>query len=92
MLPRVAALLDMAQISDVIRIHDQNTFDHPIYAGNAIETVRSLDEKKILTIRATAFDSVKTKQSPCPIEQINKTNSNRTGTVYRTRIIQIRKT
>ena len=47
-LPRVAALLDTAQISDVTRVINQDTFEHPIYAGHAIETVQVLDEKKIL--------------------------------------------
>jgi electron transfer flavoprotein alpha subunit len=72
LLPRIAAKLDVAQISEVSRIIDQNTFEHPIYAGNAIETLRSLDKIKILTIRATAFDSINKQQSPCPIERIDK--------------------
>ncbi len=72
MLPRVAALLDVAQISDVLRIIDSKTLEHPIYAGNALETVRVLDEKTVATIRATAFDSVHTEQSPCPIERTEK--------------------
>lgn len=71
-LPRVAALLDVAQVSDVTKILDQNTFEHPIYAGNAIETVRVMDSKKVLTIRPTAFDAVVTTQSPCCIEHIEK--------------------
>lgn len=72
MLPRVAALLDVAQISDVLRIVDSKTVEHPIYAGNALETVRVLDEKAVLTIRVTAFESVHTQQSPCSIERIEK--------------------
>lgn len=54
-MPRVAAKLDVAQISDVTKIVTTNTFERPIYAGNAIETVESLDDKKVLTVRATAF-------------------------------------
>ena len=54
-MPRVAALLDVMQISDVIAIEGTDTFTHPIYAGNAIETVKSSDTKKIVTVRATAF-------------------------------------
>lgn len=72
LLPRVAARLDVAQISDVMRIIDQNTFEHPIYAGNAIETVRILDDKKILSIRTTAFDAVTSSQTACCIERMDK--------------------
>ena len=71
-LPRVAALLDVAQVSDVSKIIDHATFEHPIYAGNAIETVRVLDAIKVLTIRTTAFDPVITTQTPCSIESLDK--------------------
>ncbi len=71
-LPRVAALLDVAQVSDVSKIIDSNTFEHPVYAGNAIETVRVLDSKKVLTIRTTAFESVLDTQAPACIEKIDK--------------------
>lgn len=54
-LPRVAAVLDVMQISDVIKVVSQDTFDRPIYAGNAIQTVRSNDATKVLTIRIAAF-------------------------------------
>ncbi len=54
-MPRIAALLDVGQISDVSKIVDANTYERPIYAGNAIQTVSSSDAKKILTIRTTAF-------------------------------------
>ena len=54
--PRVAALLDVMQISDIISVEDENTFTRPIYAGNAIATVRSSDSKKVITVRGTAFD------------------------------------
>ena len=67
-LPRVAALLDVAQVSDVTAIINPETFEHPIYAGNALETVRVLDDKKVLTIRTTAFPSVETSQAACSIE------------------------
>ncbi len=54
-LPRVAALLDVAQISDIIKVVAADTFERPIYAGNAIQTVRSKDAKKVITVRTTAF-------------------------------------
>jgi electron transfer flavoprotein alpha subunit len=53
--PRIAAKLDVAQISDVIEVIDGSTFVHPIYAGNALETVQSSDAKKVVTVRPTAF-------------------------------------
>ena len=57
-MPRVAALLDVAQISDVIAVESADTFVRPIYAGNAIATVQSEDNVKVLTVRASAFDAV----------------------------------
>ncbi len=57
-MPRVAALLDVMQISDVIKVISPDTFERPIYAGNAIQTVQSSDKKKIITVRATAFPAV----------------------------------
>ncbi|GAA5136684.1 electron transfer flavoprotein subunit alpha/FixB family protein [Thalassotalea piscium] len=59
-MPRVAALLDVAQISDIIGVESADTFVRPIYAGNAIATVKSLDTKKVITVRSTAFDAVAT--------------------------------
>jgi len=54
-LPRVAALLDVMQISEITKVLAPDTFERPIYAGNAVETVRSLDAKKVATIRISAF-------------------------------------
>jgi electron transfer flavoprotein alpha subunit len=54
--PRVAAKLDVGQISDVTKVDSADTFERPIYAGNAIATVQSLDEKKVITVRTTGFD------------------------------------
>ena len=56
--PRVAVKLDISQISDVIKIIEKDTFVRPIYAGNALATVRSNDSKKIITVRPTSFDPV----------------------------------
>ncbi len=54
-MPRVAALLDVAQISEITAVHSADTFERPIYAGNAIQTVKSSDAKKVITVRTTAF-------------------------------------
>ena len=56
-MPRVAALLDAMVISDVTGIVDEGTFERPVYAGNAIQTVKSSDAKKVLTVRTTAFEA-----------------------------------
>ena len=56
--PRVAAKLDVAQVSEITAVIDADTFERPIYAGNAIATVKSSDAKKVLTVRSTAFDAV----------------------------------
>ncbi len=56
-MPRVAALLDVAQLSDITAVESENTFQRPIYAGNAIATVESLDPIKVITVRGTAFDA-----------------------------------
>jgi electron transfer flavoprotein alpha subunit len=54
-LPRVAALLDVMQISDILKVVDAETFERPIYAGNAIQTVKSGDPKKVITVRTSTF-------------------------------------
>ncbi len=54
-MPRVAALLDVMQVSDILSVESADTFLHPIYAGNAIQTVQATDAKKIITVRTTAF-------------------------------------
>lgn len=74
-LPRIAALMDVAQLSDISKIIDSNTFERPIYAGNAIETIRSLDEKKVLTVRTTAFEPVSKGAVACPIKTLEKDSS-----------------
>jgi len=67
-MPRVAALLDVQQISDIISVEDDNTFKRPIYAGNAIATVETSDTIKVLTVRGTAFDSAVAEGGNAPIE------------------------
>lgn len=57
-MPRVAALLDVEQISEIVSVESADTFKRPIYAGNGIATVQSADETKVLTVRGTAFDPV----------------------------------
>jgi electron transfer flavoprotein alpha subunit len=56
-MPRVAALLDVMQVSEIIKVVSPDTFDRPIYAGNAIETVQSGDKKKVITVRSAAFQA-----------------------------------
>jgi electron transfer flavoprotein alpha subunit len=68
-MPRVAALLDVAQVSEIIAIVDADTFKRPIYAGNAIATVKSLDSKKVITVRASSFD-LQDEQSPAPVNAV----------------------
>lgn len=75
-MPRVAALKDSQQISDVCEIIDQDTFVRPIYAGNALATIKSLDKVKFLTVRATAFQAAETHGGSADIIEgpIAKTN------------------
>jgi electron transfer flavoprotein alpha subunit len=68
--PRVAAKLDASQISDVIAIDSADTFQRPIYAGNAIATVQSSDVVKVATIRATAFEAAKVEGGRAPVTEI----------------------
>ncbi|ULO22509.1 FAD-binding protein [Methylocystis sp. SB2] len=68
-LPRVAALLDVMQVSDIIKVVSADTFERPIYAGNAIQTVRAKDAKKVITVRTTAFAAAPEGGS-APIETI----------------------
>ena len=67
-MPRVAALLDVQVLSDISGVVDADTFVRPIYAGNALATVRSSDTKKVITVRATAFDPVPAEGGSAPIE------------------------
>lgn len=71
-LPRVAAQLDVAQLSDVIKVLTHDTFEHPIYAGNAIETIQLLDRIKVLTVRTTAFMPMEGTQDLCPVMPLDQ--------------------
>ncbi|MFT0850931.1 FAD-binding protein [Achromobacter sp. F4_2707] len=66
--PRVAAKLDVAQISDIVAVESADTFQRPIYAGNAIATVQSADSVKVITVRTTAFDAVAAEGGSAAIE------------------------
>jgi electron transfer flavoprotein alpha subunit len=67
-MPRVAALLDVQPISDISGVVDADTFIRPIYAGNALATVKSADSKKVITVRAASFDPVPTEGGTATIE------------------------
>jgi electron transfer flavoprotein alpha subunit len=69
--PRVAALLDVMQVSDVIGIEDSSTFVRPIYAGNAIATVRSSDSKKVITVRGTTFEKAPREGGSAAVESVD---------------------
>ena len=68
--PRVAALLDVAQVSDVTKVHSADTFERPIYAGNAIATVQSGDATKVLTVRTTGFDPAAASGGSAAVESV----------------------
>jgi electron transfer flavoprotein alpha subunit len=67
-MPRVAALLDVGQISDILSVESADTFTRPIYAGNVIATVQSSDAKKVITVRTTAFDAVAAEGGSASVE------------------------
>lgn len=69
--PRIAALLDTQQISDIIGVESADTFVRPIYAGNAIATVQSSDAKKVITVRATSFDPVSSEGGSASLEEFD---------------------
>ena len=69
--PRVAALLDVMQISDILSVEGPDTFTRPIYAGNAIATVKSNDAKKVITVRTTAFEKAATEGDSAQVETVD---------------------
>ena len=70
-LPRVAALLDVAQISDIVSVESPDTFKRPVYAGNVIATVQSSDAKKVITVRSTGFDAAPADGGSASIEAVD---------------------
>ncbi|WP_372528956.1 electron transfer flavoprotein subunit alpha/FixB family protein [Piscinibacter sp.] len=74
--PRVAALLDVAQISDIIHVLGADTFDRPIYAGNAIATVQSTDKLKVITVRTTGFDPAAAIGGSAAVDSVSATADN----------------
>ena len=82
-LPRVAALLDVAQISDVIGIEAPDTFVRPIYAGNALATVKSTDRIKIISVRPTGFDAVERARQVSIVDVIAPSGSGKSTLVRR---------
>ncbi|MBO6555785.1 MAG: FAD-binding protein [Pseudomonadales bacterium] len=70
-MPRAAALLDVAQISDISGVVSEDTFERPIYAGNAIATVQSSDAIKVITVRGTAFDGVAAEGGSATVETLD---------------------
>ena len=71
--PRVAALLDVMQISDILSVESEDTFTRPIYAGNAIATVKSKDAKKVITVRGTAFEKAAAEGGSGTVEAVAST-------------------
>jgi electron transfer flavoprotein alpha subunit len=69
-MPRVAALLDVAQISDITSVESADTFQRPIYAGNVIATVQSSDAKKVITVRTTAYDAAPAEGGSATVETV----------------------
>ena len=82
-LPRAAALLDVAPVSDVIGVESADTFVRPIYAGNAIATVRTSDAKKVVTVRATAFEAAAEGGGSAPIEEVGGEGASAVGGLSR---------
>jgi len=72
-LPGVAALKDVAQISDIIRVDDADTFQRPIYAGNALATVKSGEALKVITVRTTSFEAVAAEGGSAAVEAVSAT-------------------
>ena len=87
--PRVAALLDVAQVSDASRVIDPETFERPIYAGNAIATVKSADAIKVITVRTTAFDAAAQSGGSASIEKVEAVADSGSSTFVGAEIVKL---
>ena len=87
-LPRVAALLDVGQISDITAVVSEDTFERPIYAGNAIATVQSSDSVKVITVRGTAFDPVTADGGSAAVENVGSVTDSGVSTWDREQIVE----
>ncbi|TFZ60772.1 electron transfer flavoprotein subunit alpha/FixB family protein [Methylorubrum sp. Q1] len=82
-LPRVAALLDVAQVSDIIKVVSPDTFERPIYAGNAIQTVQSGAGKRVITVRTAAFKPAEPGSASAAIEAVSAAAPDALGAAYK---------
>ena len=87
--PRVAALLDVMQISDILSVESADTFTRPIYAGNAIATVQSADAKKVITVRGTAFAKAEATGGSAAIEAVGAVADSGTSTFVGAEIVKL---
>ena len=85
-MPRLAAKLDVMQISDIIKVIDTNTFQRPIYAGNALSTVSSSEAIKIITVRGTAFEAANAKGGSAAIESLQSTGDSGLSTYIKSEL------
>jgi len=86
--PRVAALLDVMQVSDILSVESEDTFTRPIYAGNAIATVQTSDAKKVITVRGTAFDKAASEGGSGTVEAVGSTGDKGLSTFENAEIAQ----
>ena len=89
LMPRLAALLDVQQLSDISGVIDSDTFERPIYAGNAIATVKSADPVKVITVRTTAFDAAEKGSSSATITEISATAASDLSTFVGTQLTEM---
>jgi electron transfer flavoprotein alpha subunit len=87
--PRVAALLDVMQISDILSVESADTFTRPIYAGNAIATVQSSDAKKVITVRGTAFAKADAEGGSAPVEAVSGSGDAGTSSFVGAEIVKL---